>query len=38
MSFAPDATLADAGEFGLIRALTEALPQGRAWPTWGSSG
>jgi thiamine-monophosphate kinase len=28
MSFAPDATLADAGEFGLIRALTEALPQG----------
>jgi thiamine-monophosphate kinase len=28
MSFAPDATLADAGEFGLISALTQALPQG----------
>ena len=28
MSFAPDATLADAGEFGLISALTQALSQG----------
>jgi thiamine-monophosphate kinase len=28
MAFPPDATLADAGEFGLIRALTELFPQG----------
>ncbi len=28
MSFAPDATLADVGEFGLIKALTAMFPQG----------
>ena len=28
MSFPPDATLADVGEFGLIAALTEVFPQG----------
>lgn len=28
MSFPPDATLADAGEFGLIRALIDLFPQG----------
>ncbi|MDI6910393.1 thiamine-phosphate kinase [Nocardioides sp.] len=28
MSFPPDATLADAGEFGLIRALVDLFPQG----------